>query len=334
MEGFVDKDDTSTMYGMIQFGRMYRTLNGANSINFIPGPGPGIGNWVTPFEQDPTETNTIYVGYDQVFKSMNRGDSWTPISQTFSSSLDEMKLAPTNNQVIYAANGVQFLRTRDGGATDWEQTTTPGGQINSIAVHPTNPDKVAVVTTSINKIFVTEDGGDTWENYRFNLPNFSSLSVAWDDNGEDGLYVGMDYGIYYIDNTFTEWQPYSTNLPNVIINELEVNVADQRLYAGSYGRGLWSSPLFIPEVLATASVNAATFSIVPNPTTTTFDIVLPTADQVDIRVFDIAGKLLMYLPNVEVQNRHTIDVSNLSQGTYFVRLGTSKGTVTQKLLKQ
>ena len=114
---------------------------------------------------------------------------------------------------------------------------SPGGSINSIAIHPTNPEKIAVATTSNSKVFVSEDGGLSWLNYKFNLPGFSALALVWDNNGEDGLYLGMDYGIFYIDNTFNEWQPYSTNLPNVIINELEINSADGKIYAGTYGRG-------------------------------------------------------------------------------------------------
>ena len=69
MEGFVDKDNTNTMYGTSQGGQLYRTDNGANSQTGLSEPGPGGGNWVTPFEQDPITTNTIYVGYNAIYKS-------------------------------------------------------------------------------------------------------------------------------------------------------------------------------------------------------------------------------------------------------------------------
>ena len=73
--------------------------------------------------------------------------------------------------------------------------TSPGGVINSIAIHPTNPNLLAVASNSSNKVFVSSDGGGEWVNYLFNLPGFSALSVVWDDNGEDGLYLGMNYGL-------------------------------------------------------------------------------------------------------------------------------------------
>ncbi|MBT8255904.1 MAG: hypothetical protein KJO23_05115, partial [Bacteroidia bacterium] len=64
MEGFVDKTNPLTMYGTSQGGQLYRTDDGANTQVGLNEPGPGGGNWVTPFEQDPIVDNTIYVGYN------------------------------------------------------------------------------------------------------------------------------------------------------------------------------------------------------------------------------------------------------------------------------
>ncbi|NND62091.1 MAG: hypothetical protein HKN48_02735 [Flavobacteriaceae bacterium] len=105
MEGFVDKDDTNVVYAMIQNGRMYRTDNGGVTLLNLPEPPPGSGNWVTPFEQDPVITNTIYCGYRNVYVSANKGGNWAPISQDFGGSLDELKIAQSNNLVMYASRG-------------------------------------------------------------------------------------------------------------------------------------------------------------------------------------------------------------------------------------
>ncbi|MBZ0326416.1 MAG: hypothetical protein K8F54_02325, partial [Altibacter sp.] len=199
MEGFVDKDNSSIMYGMIQYGAMYRTNNAGTSIINLPEPPPGQGEWVSPFEQDPTVTNTVYCAYRRVYKSTTQGTGWVSISQDFGGNLDHLKIAPSNNQVMYVANGGLMYKTTDGGTTNWVQTTNPGGTVNSIAIHPTNPNKVAVAVNGGNHVFVTNDGGTTWQNYGLNLPNFTALSVIWDDNGHDGLYLGMNYGLFYID---------------------------------------------------------------------------------------------------------------------------------------
>lgn len=332
MEGFVDKDNPNTMYGMIQFGGMYRTDNAGNTLLNIPNPGQGQGAWVSPFEQDPSVTNTIYCGYNIVYKSLNRGGNWAPISQNFGSNLNHLKIAPSNNQVMYASRAALLYKTIDGGSTDWVQMTTPGG-INSIAIHPTNPDKIAVAISGASKVKVSEDGGETWQDYLFNLPNFSALAVVWDDNGDDGLYVGMDYGVYYIDNTFSEWQPFITNLPNVIVNELEINQADGKIYAGTYGRGLWSSIKY-GFVLSTEDVlSPEQVAIYPNPAQKEITIRYPGAVEMDIRIFDITGKLVIYQPDVLFNQQFTVDISSLHNGVYFIRMNSPKGIVTKRVIK-
>lgn len=253
MEGFIDKDNSDIMYGTTQFGSLYRTEDAGNSIIDITEPGPGEGNWVSPFAQDPLLPNTIYVGYDAVYKSNDKGLSWSQISQNFASNLSTLTIAPSNNQVMYTTiNGVIY-RTLDGGLSDWEVVTLPlSTYVHSVAIHPTDHNKIAISGESnIAKVFVSTDGGANWDNYTYNLPVWNNgLSIVWDDNGANGLYLGMESGIYYIDHTLSDWQEYNTNLPNVIINELEINSETKTLYAGTYGRGLWSSPMVEPALAA------------------------------------------------------------------------------------
>lgn len=331
MEGFVDKNNTDIMYGMIQFGSMYRTEDAAMNLISMSEPGSGSGEWVTPFEQDPQQNNTIYVAYNTVYKSVNKGATWSAISQNFGANLDNLKLAPSNNQIIYASNAGVLFRTTDGGATNWVQMTSPGGAINAIAVHPTNPNKIAVATSSSNRVLVSEDGGVSWINFKKNLPNFSALAVVWQDNITNGLYVGMDFGIFYIDDTFTDWQPYSNNLPNVIINELEINDADGKIYAATYGRGLWASPV-AEVVLGTSDVlNSASITVYPNPAGDVLQLASDRQFDGTVRIFDNSGKLLLYLS--EIQQNEQIDISGLANGVYFIRIESEIGSATKKFIK-
>ncbi len=332
MEGFIDKDNSNKMFGMIQFGGVYRTFNGGQTTSGISIPSQG--NWVTPFEQDPVLTDVIYIGLNHVYKSVASGNNWTVISQELGGNLNQLKIANSNNLVIYTSRGGLLFKTEDGGATDWLQLPSPGGSINSIAIHPTNPEKIAVATTSNSKVFVSEDGGLSWLNYKFNLPGFSALALVWDNNGEDGLYLGMDYGIFYIDNTFNEWQPYSTNLPNVIINELEINSADGKIYAGTYGRGLWASP-YVPHLLNTTSLlNDTDVEIFPNPVKNSVTINFRKGAEADFRIYDQLGKLVRYQPNVSISQPYSIDISELNSGIYFIRINSDIGTITKKLIKK
>ena len=330
MEGFVDKDNPELLYGMIQFGGMYRTENAGTTLLNLPEPGSGSGAWVSPFEQDPSVQNTIYCAFEQVFRSDNKGGNWTPISQDFGGDLNQMKIAPSNNQIIYASRGAQLYRTMDGGATDWQTMNPPGG-INSIAIHPADPMRIAVAVTGTAKVRVSYDGGENWDSMTLNLPNFSALSVLWDDNGSNGLYLGMDYGVYYIDDTFSEWQPFLTNLPNVIVNELEINQANGKIYAGTYGRGLWASTKY-GYVVGQEEFTQVSARLAPVPATETVNIYIDSPDQLSISIFDLQGKLLYFEPSQLISGQYQIDLGDFAAGIYVIRLSGPQGHWTKKII--
>ncbi|WP_179346028.1 VPS10 domain-containing protein [Winogradskyella ursingii] len=337
MEGFVDKNDSNLIYGTSQFGSFIKSFNGGNSV-FGMGQPDGKGgqnnwNWIVPFEQDPTVQNTLYCAFDLVYKSTNGGNSWTTISPDFNASIDHLKIAPSNNQYMYLAINGAFWYTISGGSV-WRQSGLDlnGGRINQIAVHPTDPGKVAIATTNSDKVYVSTNNGATWTSMRFDLPNFSAQALAWQDNGEDGLYVGMNYGIYYTDNSLgNTWAPFSNGLPNVRINELEINTADDKIYAATYGRGLWRSDIYNPA-LSVNDFNIQDLSMYPNPGNDEINLKWNQSEDVSVKIYNTLGKLMFYTKKVNLQNGLKINTSAYGSGMYFVKLNTTKGEVTKKLI--
>ena len=329
METFIDKNNNNIMFGTTQFGYLYRSGNGGLSYNNINSNAPG--NWVTPFEQDPIVNSRIYVGYSRVYRSNNQGGSWVPISQDFGGNLNHLKIAKSDNNVMYAARQNQLFKTTTGDGT-WQQLSGFNGNINSIAIHPSNPDKIAITTNSSLKVYVSTNGGQSWTNYRFNLPNFQALALEWHDNGQDGLYLGMNYGVYYIDNTFTEWQVFNNNLPNVIVNELEINYAENKIYAGTYGRGLWVSPVFETTLSAEDFEVFSSLSVYPVPASNILNVYWNENYISDLRLFDSTGKLIQYHREVTLFNIHQMDVSNFKTGVYYLRINNEKGSTTRKVI--
>ncbi len=258
METFVDKDNSNYLYGTSQYGTLYVSLDGGNSRSGLSTPEGKSGNWITPFEQDPLTANTLYTGYDKVYKGtftlffgIFPSVNWTAISQDFGTNIDHLKIAPSNNNIMYAAHGSNLYKTIDGGATNWTAVTGFSGSINSIAIHPTNPNKIAIATTGAQKVYISYNGGLSWSSQLYDLPNFSALSLVWDNhiNG-DVLYLGMNYGVYYLLDADSTWNSYNTDLPNVKIGELDINFVTDVIYAGTYGRGLWKADLIVPPASA------------------------------------------------------------------------------------
>jgi hypothetical protein len=337
MEGFVDKNNTQIIYGTSQFGSFVRSVNGGNSVQGVNQPegkgGQNSWNWVVPFEQDPTVQNTIYAAFDEVYKSVDEGSNWTSISQNFGANIDHFKIAPTNNQRMFLAINGAFWFTTTGGAV-WSQSSLDlnGGRINEIAVHPTDPSKVAIATTNSEKVYISTNGGNSWTSMRWDLPNFSSQALAWQDNRQDGLYVGMNYGIYYTDNVLGDtWTLFNNGLPNVRINELEINTADDKIYAATYGRGLWRSNVYNAR-LSTTNFEFNDLKMYPNPAHSEVNLKWNKSEEVSVRIYNALGKLMFYGKDMNLFTETKIDISSFNTGVYFVKLNSRNGEVTKKLI--
>ncbi len=250
METFIAKHDEDIIYASIQFGSLYKSVNGGTSLSSISNT-PGSGDWVSPLEEDPTTNDVLYQGKAQLYKSTNGGSSWNAISSfnpanSNDNNLVEVAIAPNNNQVIYAAYRHQVFRTNDGGST-WTDVSPPYSfsNVNYLSVHPTDDQRALIVLSGANeKVAETTDQGSNWTDITGTLPNVSAQSAIYEGSSVDGIYVSMNPGIFYKDNNFnTNWTSYFTGMPNVNVTELEIR--NNFIYAGTYGRGLWKNDLFV-----------------------------------------------------------------------------------------
>lgn len=264
MECVVDYTNSNIVYGTSQNGHFYKSNNGGDfgSVGITQ---PGGGNWVTPFVIHPTENETLFVGSSEVKKTTNGMNSWTTISDFNLGNLDNVSIAESDGDYLYVSADSKLYRTRNGGDS-WASISNglPDLTISYIAIHPEDPEIIAVSLSGYNsgeKVFKSIDGGDTWTNYTSNLPNIPANCVAYGSGNLNPLYVGMDVGVYYIDESLNEWDTYMDDLPNVIVNELEINFASQLLRAGTYGRGLWEASLIIYAPSANFEADQTTIPI-------------------------------------------------------------------------
>ncbi len=339
METFIDYSNPNVLYGTSQYGSLYKSQNQGENYFGLPSPEDKEGSWVTPFEQDPQVATTICAGYDEVYKSEAGGEdvdglqSWVSISQNFENNLNHLKIAPSDSDTMYAAFGENLYKTSSGGSTgDWAQLTGFSGYITSIAIHPTNSGKLAISTNSSDKVYVSIDGGENWSISTHDLPNFSALALVWDTTyEEDILYLGMNYGIYYLRNNETSWTPFNAGLPNVQVNELEINTADNKLYVATYGRGLWRADLFNPSSLRVAELPVFNFKITPNPTTGIFNLNLKSNELVMLKIYDTLGKLVFYEKNRDLTQNSQINLA-LPKGLYFLKVNIGNKVIAKKLI--
>lgn len=75
------------------------------------------------------------------------------------------------------------------------------------------------------------------------LPNLPVNCIVNNNKFNGSLYAATDVGVYYRDANMNQWEPYSEGFPNVQVKWLEINYANNKLRAATYGRGLWEADL-------------------------------------------------------------------------------------------
>ena len=357
-EGIIHPNDPDLVYAALQFGFLTKsTEGGANSIDASAGISGKWSTefpaWSSPFFFHPNDPNTLYMGWSNVYKTQNGGGNWRKISSFPGApiSISAMAQSASNPTTIYVARRIfhsintpgELWVTFDDGA-NWNNITgkVPSSLFFTYLEAAANDSQTAWVTLGgfVNgqKIYRTKNGGQNWENISYNLPNVPVNCVRQDAQSlNNTIYVGTDIGIYYINDEITEWQLFSDGLPNVVISELEIQKEERRLYASTFGRGIWSTPLF-DQITVTKNVafQEMKASISPNPTRGEINLKLEnnTFDQLQLQLIDVTGKIL----NQQKLDLHKEKIWehkfewNIPSGLYFLRLSDGEASKAVKFL--
>ena len=247
MEAAISPTNSDRIFGMIQNGSLYRSTNGGNSSQGLGSP--ENGRWVTPMQHDPNSGNRVVCGYNDLHEYTN---GWNQISTfNFPELIRSIEIYDGNSNIMYVATDDRIWKTTNGGGNMTEVTNNLGSIlgsniITSIEVDPADDNRVWVSISGWsagNKVAFSSNGGTTWTNISGTLPNLPCNIVKFESNSaaSNAIYVGTDIGVYYRDDILGDFQPFNTNLPNVIVNDLEINETAGIIRAGTYGRGVWES---------------------------------------------------------------------------------------------
>lgn len=258
MECIIDYTNSSIQYATYVNGQISRTFNNwesSSDINENIGDGTLEGSWVTPYILNPINPKTIYVGYQSVWRSTDRGNTFTKYSSVNTGeNIRSMAMTPADTLVMYIADQTNIWKTIDGG-NSWNVVTgslpTESNSITYIAVHNNDPQLVWVTIGGYgnNHVFESINGGETWKDISSGLPNLPTFCIVQNKQvtSSNHLYVATDIGVFMKDGE-EDWIEFSEGLPNVMVTELELFYNDtlpenSKLYAATYGRGLWVSDL-------------------------------------------------------------------------------------------
>ena len=212
-----DQADSNLVYIESQDGTLLR-LNWATHerANIVPQPKLGASpyrfEWDAPIDISHHDAKTIYFGAQFLFKSTNRGDSWTTISPDLTTGADR------NTMPILGKVAKDPVLSRNYGVT-WYPCITRIGE------SPVDAN-VLWVGTQDGNLQVTRDGGKTWKNVADRVPGVPKGTyvngIEPSRLGAGAAYVvfdghrGDDFNVYvFFTSDYGEtWQPVSGNLPH------------------------------------------------------------------------------------------------------------------------
>ena len=293
MECIIDPTNATYMYGSLYYGEILRSNNGGTSFSTIADSAVnGIteyGAWITPYCLKEGSPSTMFIGYDNVWRSTNvnasnaNSISWTKISSLGSGAkLRVVENSPADNNILYISRGNSFYRCDNVNASSptWTTLNGPGGIITDIEAHPSSSN-IVYVTAGTN-VYKSVNKGLSWVSISGNLPTVTMNCLVYDTTSVEGLYVGTDVGVYYKDSLLSNWVNYSSGMPSApLVTELEIyyssTAMNSRITASTYGRGVWQSDLYLnPSAPITADFSTIATSICVSGTLTFTDISTPT----------------------------------------------------------
>ena len=242
-------DNSDWFYLGTSDGQIFRSTDSAQTWRRMK---PGLGERGLSIDSiviDSHDSRVIYVGAwavardvdGGVFKSTDGGEHWKLLDGTKKWSVRSLAIAPSDSNIVVAgsANDDPKLngtwRSTDAGGS-WARISPEGDKeihnIESIAIHPRNPEVIYVGTWHLP--WKTIDGGASWKQTGFKdglIDDSDIFGISVDPTNPDLMYINACSGIYRSTSAGVRWNkipgipftarrtyyllPHPTN-PNVI----------------------------------------------------------------------------------------------------------------------
>ena len=272
----VDPTDSSTLYSAGFYGRIQRSNLAENQTARIfpqegEGEPPHRGQWLAPFILSPHDSDTVYHGFQYLYRSTDRGDTWERISPDLTHN-DIDKIGDIPYQTIFAISesplkkGLIYVGTDDGrahvslddGAT-WAEMTEGLAEDRWISrIVASKYDENTVYLTQNGKrrddfaayLWKSSDRGQTWEDISGNIPLGPVNVIREDPHMKNVLYVGTDVGVYVSVDAGRSWEVLGGDLPSTFVHDLVVHPRDKVMVIATHGRGMYALDLRPVYVMA------------------------------------------------------------------------------------
>jgi photosystem II stability/assembly factor-like uncharacterized protein len=262
----VDPTNPDIIYYEQQFGDFKRKDMRTGEIKRIrPQPQKGKPelrfNWMTPFLISHHNPLILYVGANELFKSLYKGDSWICISPDLSTqpgpekhgnvpygTITTISESPLKPGLLYVGtdDGNVWVTNNDGVTWAPLNQRLPGKWISRIVASSHNLETVYVALTGYREddfetyLFKSGDFGKTWTSLASNLPAESVNVICEDPDDSLILYAGTDQGGVYVSlDGGQTWLSLCADLPTTPVHDIAIQPREREMAIGTHGRSIF-----------------------------------------------------------------------------------------------
>lgn len=262
--GFVaiDPTNTSTLYVSAQYVSIGKSTDGGATFADATRGLNDSTLFVMPYLIDPSVHTRLFAGGTRLWRSDDGATNWRPISAVmggtqFANLISAIAVAPANSNRVLVGNQVGIFRNDQALAstsnTAWQSVSPRTGWVSWLAFDPSNTDVAYATYSTFGGIHVwkTTNAGASWQPLDGSgagaLPDIPVHALVVDPGNSQHLYIGTDVGLFVSLDGGLHWNVEDTGYANVITEALAINTPSPNgtpmLYAFTYGRGVWRTPL-------------------------------------------------------------------------------------------
>jgi photosystem II stability/assembly factor-like uncharacterized protein len=263
----IDPKDSNVVYAASQFGSAARLNLKTNERQRIT-PRPEFSakkkekplryNWISPFVISPHSHEILYFGTNRLYRSFDRGDTWTAISEDLTGNREQGDVpfgtitsiaeSPKRFGVLFVGtDDGKVWGTRDAGAT-WADVSAGLAKDKWVTrVIASNFDEGTVYASQNGYrddefsayLFRSTDYGRTWRSLASGLPAEPINTVREDPRAKHLLYVGTDSGVFVSLDRGATWSALAGGLPRVAVHDVAVQPREGDLVVATHGRSVY-----------------------------------------------------------------------------------------------
>lgn len=301
-----DPENPDIVYAQYQYGGLVRfdKVTGER-VSITPRPGSGENNynwnWNAPLIISPHDPARLYYGAERLFRSDDRGNSWTVISPNLSRGLDRNQLevmgriwsvdaiaknaststygsliavaeSPIVEGLLYAGTDDGLIQVSEDGGQNWRKTDrfkgVPDQSLVEDIIASEHDADVAYAVFDNHKrgdfkpyVLKTVNRGQSWTLITESLPERGSAHTLAQDHVDPNLLFVGTEFGVFFSQDDGNHWHELTNLPTIAVRDLEIQRREGDLVIGTFGLGVYILDDYSPLRHSDFSSEATLFPI-------------------------------------------------------------------------